>query len=244
MDVDGFETTRSDDVLQILRPQTRWLSTGVTGGYVSADAAYNITVPDGWNETELRSYADQRTAAAGFDTTGPALLTGVAQRHARYATCEPVTAVITAGVSNPATLPPRADLENVETETTKPGSNTNSTHPGTINIILVTTRSLEPAALATLLAGVAEAKAVTLYQQTGFSGTTSDAVIVGSDPSGEPAAFTGAATAVGRAARACVRDGLSAALAARYADTELPDSVADAEHGVTTTATATISTPE
>ncbi len=151
--------------------------------------------------------------------------------------------MITAGISNPAALPPR-DAVAGGRDDSRTDSDTDCDHPGTINIILVTTRSLEPAGLATLLAGVAEAKVVTLYRQTGFSGTTSDAVIVGSDPAGEPAAFAGSATAVGRAARACVRDGLCAALDARYADTAMPESVADADHGTTTTATATISTPE
>ena len=239
----GFETTIIEGVLQVRRPQTRWLSTGSNGGRVSADAAYNITVPDGWDETELEAYADQRITAAGFDTTGPALLTGVAQQHARCATCGPVTAVITAGISNPAALPPRDAVAGDEDDSGT-DSDPDHGHPGTINIILVTTRSLEPAGLATLLAGVAEAKAVTLHRQTGFSGTTSDAVIVGSDPAGEPAAFAGSATAVGRAARACVRDGLGAALDARYEDTEMPESVPDADHGTTTTATATVSKPD
>ncbi|ERH00620.1 MAG: hypothetical protein J07HN6_02243 [Halonotius sp. J07HN6] len=152
--------------------------------------------------------------------------------------------MITAGISNPAVLPLRDTVADSGTDDSRTDSDTDRDHPGTINIILVTTRSLEPAGLATLLAGVAEAKAVTLYRQTSFSGTTSDAVIVGSDPAGEPAAFAGSATTVGRAARACVRDGLGAALDARYADTAMPESVADADHGTTTTATATISTPE
>ena len=244
MNRDGVETIITDGVLQVRQPQTRWLSTGTNGGRVSADAAYNITVPDSWDETELQAYTDQRITTAGFDTTGPALLTGVAQRHARCATCGTVTAVITAGISNPAALPPRDSIADSGRDDNRIDTDTDRDHPGTINIILVTTRSLEPAGLATLLAGVAEAKAVTLHRQTGFSGTTSDAVIVGSDPAGEAAAFAGSATAVGRAARACVRDGLGAALDARYETTAMPESVVDADHGARTTATATISTPE
>lgn len=95
-----------------------------------------------------------------------------------------------------------------------------------------------------MLAGIAETKAATLLRSTGFTGTTSDAVIVGSDPDGEPAQFAGSATPIGQAARACVRDGLTAAIAARYPDSNFPESVVDADHGATTTATATVSTPD
>ena len=246
MDEGVFETTVTDGVLQARRPHTDWLSTGVDGGRQRADVAYNVTVPAGWENTDLRAYIDRRVATAGFDADGPALLTGVSQQHARRAVLDPVEAVVTAGLSNPATLPPR---DAVDTSTPTPeagdtGRNADHDHHGTINIIVGTTRALPPAALASLLAGVVEAKTATLSRRTGFTGTTSDAVIVGSDPDGEPARFVGSATAVGNAARACVRDGLTAALDARYPNEEHPESVADADHGVETTATATVSTPE
>jgi len=246
MDEGVFETTVTDGVLQARRPHTDWLSTGVDGGRQRADVAYNVTVPAGWEHTDLRAYIDRRVTTAGFDADGPALLTGVAQQHARRAVLDPVEAIVTAGLSNPATLPPR-DAANTLTSTAEAGEtghNAAHDHHGTINIIVGTTRALPPAALASLLAGVAEAKTATLTRRTGFTGTTSDAVIVGSDPGGEPARFAGSATAVGRAARACVRDGLTAALDTRYPDGEHPESVADADHGVETTATATVSTPQ
>jgi len=47
-------------------------------------------------------------------------------------------------------------------------------------------------------------------------GTTSDAVVVASDPDGDPATFSGSATRVGAATRACVREAVDAALDARY----------------------------
>ncbi|TQQ79722.1 adenosylcobinamide amidohydrolase [Halonotius roseus] len=240
-----FETTITDGVLQARRPHTDWLSTGVDGGRQHADAAYNVTVPTGWEKTDLRAYIDRRVADAGFDADGPALLTGVEQRHARRAALDPVEAIVTAGLSNPATLPPR---DSIDTSTPTPESgdaecNADHGHPGTINIIVGTSRALPPAALASLLASVVEAKTATLARRTGFTGTTSDAVIVGSDPDGEPTRFVGSATAVGNAARACVRDGLTAALDARYQNEEHPESVGDADHGIETTATATVSTP-
>jgi len=242
-----FDTTVRDGVLRAARPDTRWLSSGVDGGRTRADAAYNITVPEGWTETDPAAYAVQRIATAGFDADGPALLTGVAQRHARRAVCGPVAAIVTAGVSNPAVLPPN-DASDVAADFDSAAAADTTTsdaefRPGTINILLGTTRALDPGALTNLLAVAVEAKTATLTRETGFSGTTSDAVVVGSDPAGEPAAFTGSATTVGRAARACVRDALTAALAARYSDGEIPDSVADADYGTVTTETATVSNP-
>jgi adenosylcobinamide hydrolase len=79
-----------------------------------------------------------------------------------------------------------------------------------------------------------EAKTATLQALTGFTGTTSDAVVVGTAPDGDPADFAGSASAVGDATRACVRDALRATLAARYTEETWPETVADAEYGVVT----------
>jgi len=84
-----FEITISDGALQAGRPDTDWLSTGVDGGRGRADAAYNITVPSGWDDTDLSEYVARRTAAAGFETDGPALLTGVEQQHAKTGCSRP-----------------------------------------------------------------------------------------------------------------------------------------------------------
>ena len=110
-------------------------------------------------------------------------------------------------------------------------------------VLLATTRRLPDGALASLLALVAETKAATLLHETGFPGTTSDAVIVGSARDGDPAQFAGSATEVGRAARACVREAVSESLASRYADKALPESVGDAEYGVETTVRADVFDP-
>jgi len=58
-----------------------------------ADAAYNVTVPEGWHCEDIGTYVAERLAAAGFGDVagGPVLLTGVGQRHARGARCRPVT---------------------------------------------------------------------------------------------------------------------------------------------------------
>jgi adenosylcobinamide hydrolase len=233
-----FEATRAAGVCRLGRPGTRWLSTGFDGGVVDAPAAYNVTVPDGFSRTDLDAFVADRRADAGFDDDGPALLTGVDQRHARRARYGPVEAVATAGISNPASLPMDADTRE---RPPRARAGDDPPTPGTVNVILGTTRALAPGALANLLAGTVEARTATLLATTGFTGTTSDAAIVACDPTGEPATFTGSATDVGHAARVCVRDALRASLAARYPDEGFPESVADADHGVVSTGRADVS---
>ncbi|WP_135820211.1 adenosylcobinamide amidohydrolase [Halostella litorea] len=224
-----FETAVSEGVTRLRRPGVRWLSTGFDGGERVADAAYNVTVPEGWDRTDLAAYVAERREAAGFADDGPALLTGVAQRHARGARHGPVEAVVTAGLSNPAPLAADGPDGSGGGDDDPAGD-----HPptGTVNVVVGTARSLAPGALPNLVAVAAEAKAATLLRETGFPGTTTDAVVAACDPDGERAAFSGSGTEVGRAARACVRDALRASLASRYADEALPESVAEARHGV------------
>jgi adenosylcobinamide hydrolase len=234
-----FETTVREGVCRLAREGTRWLSTGYAGGESHGPVAYNVTVPEGWPETDLDAYVEKRRRRAGFDASGPTLLTGVDQRHARRARLGSVEAVVTAGVSNPATLPldPAADAPVSADDSSTAGD----PHVGTVNVVVGTTRSLAPGALANLLTVAAEAKTATLLAKTGFTGTTTDAVVVACDPAGEEAAFSGSATDVGAAARACVRDALVASLESRYAEVDPPASVADAEYGVVTDAQTEVS---
>ncbi|MDZ7745250.1 MAG: adenosylcobinamide amidohydrolase [Halobacteriales archaeon] len=231
-----YRSNRRGGVCRLHGPQTRWLSAGFDGGYSEGEQAFNITVPSGFDRTDLARYARERRDEAGFGS-GPTLLTGVQQQHATGARLGSVTVVATAGISNPAGL--AMEPEGGERNSSPDGPPT----PGTVNILLATTRRLPDGALASLLALVAETKAAVLLHETGFPGTTSDAVIVGSARDGEPAQFAGSATEVGRAARACVREAVTASLDSRYAERALPDSVADAEYGVETTARADVFTP-
>jgi len=222
-----FNTETREGVLALEREETRWLSTGWDGGFAEGDRAFNVTVPEGWNPDDLDSYVAERLEDAGFEReSGPVLLTGVAQRHARVARCGPVAAAATVGVSNPAALP--MDPAG--------GSLPNDPEPvaGTVNVFVGTTRALDDAALANLVAVAAEAKTATLLDAVGFPGTTTDAVVAATDPAGERAAFSGSATRVGAAARACVRDAVRASYASRYGDDDPPESVDDARHGVRT----------
>ena len=241
-----FEATVREGACRLRRPGTRWLSTGHAGGASRGPAAYNLSVPDGWEETDLDAYVADRRARAGFEEPGPTLLTGVSQAHARRARLGPVEAVVTAGVSNPAALPvsspSSAAAEGVDSgpDADPPASRSHPESPGTVNVFVGTTRALEPGALSNLLTVAAEAKAATLLARAGVPGTTTDAVVAACDPADDPARFSGSATPVGRAARACVRDALSASLDSRYADRDIP-SVVDAEHGVVTDRRARVS---
>lgn len=235
-----FEPTVRDGVLQVRRSETRWLSTGWSGGFETADAAYNVSVPEGWDRTDLDAYVTERRAEAGFQVDGPALLTGVDLTHLRGARSGPVEVYATAGVSNPATLPMAPDESAERTTTDAPPPDD---HVGTVNLLVGSTRGLDDAALATLLTVAVEAKTATLLAETGFTGTTTDAVVVGTDPDGEATPFAGSGTEVGAATRACVRDAVRASLDSRYATGDLPMSVADAEYGVETDRAATVFEP-
>ncbi|ELZ05357.1 adenosylcobinamide amidohydrolase [Natrialba chahannaoensis JCM 10990] len=258
----AYQAVRRDGVLRVSRTGTEWLSSGWNGGRWQSEAAYNISVPDGWGCQELGAYVASRLERARFQETtsvdrdgqsdaharqpGPALLTGVDITDARGAHCGPVTAYATAGISNPATLPiepeggslPPTDAQTGETDNTE-------TELGTVNVIIGTTRALESGALANLLAVAVEAKTATLLAETGFPGTTTDAVIVGHDPAGDPVEFTGSATRVGAATRACVREAVRSSLRVHYEGDEyaLPASVADAAYGVSTDVEATVFKP-
>ncbi|MXV61968.1 adenosylcobinamide amidohydrolase [Natronorubrum sp. JWXQ-INN-674] len=257
----AYGAVRRAGVLRVSRPGTEWLSTGWNGGRRTADCAYNVSVPEGWERTDLAAYVDERLERAGFaggeaelpgpepkPKPGPTLLTGVEQADARGARYGSVTAYATAGISNPAALPmdPLPDNRPDDSSTderTRDGSS--GPARGTVNVIVGTTRALAPGALANLVAVAAEAKAATLLAATGFPGTTTDAIVAGHDPTGERLEFSGSGTDVGAATRACVREAVRASLRAHYedCDAELPDSVSDATYGVSTDVRADVFRP-
>lgn len=230
-----FETQREGDVLAFRRRGTTWLSTGWRGGQTTADAAYSLTVDDGWHPEAIEPDVRRRLRTAGIDWSGePVLITGVDADHARGARCGPVEAFATVGLSNPAALPMDPDGGRLPDR---------EWVAGTVNVLVGTTRDLTDGALANLVAVATEAKTATLLHAVGFPGTTSDAVVVGSDPAGEPREFSGSATGVGAGARACVRESILAAYRARYDGDEPPETVDDAGHGVLTDVEATVFDP-
>ncbi len=258
-----FETRREADVATLARPGTTWLSTGWRGGQREADAAHWLTVPEGWDPEDLAAAVTDRLAVVGVDRADdPVLLTGVSIDHLRGARCGPVVAYATAGLSNPAALPMDpvgGDLPSVGDRPdggdlpAADGLPDGDVGPGTVNVAVGTPLSLAPGALANLVAVAAEAKAATLLHHAGFPGTTTDAVLVAcdgcenpSEAAGDgdaPRAFSGSATRLGGATRACVRDAVAAALAARYEDGSPPASVEAADHGVSTDAPAEVFDP-
>lgn len=234
------ETDVAGGLLRARAPGTRWLVTGHDGGFRDADAAYNVSVPAGFDREDLAAYVRERRERAGFPTAGPALLTGVSMTHARGARAGPVEAIATAGLSNPARLP--LDPGDDEPGDAEDGETTGDAgQPGTVNLLVTTTQALTDGGLASLLAATVEAKTATLHALTGFSGTTSDGAVVGSTATGgDPAAFAGSVTEVGGAARACVREAVTATLRSRYPENDYPTSVADAEYGVETSRVASV----
>ncbi|MEF8887581.1 MAG: adenosylcobinamide amidohydrolase [Haloarculaceae archaeon] len=222
-----FEAERRGGVCQLAGPGARWLVTGPEGGYRRAGAAYNVSVPEGFDREDPAVYAAERRRAAGFEAPGPGLLTGVDMRHARGARADGVCVVATAGLSNPVALAGSEAAGRVS-EGGDARESGGDAGPGTVNLLVGTGRALADGTLATLLATVVETKAATLQAATGFTGTTTDAVAVGCDPEGDAAPFAGSATPVGRAARACVRRAVEAAVEARGS---VPDTVAGADHG-------------
>ncbi|RQG96621.1 adenosylcobinamide amidohydrolase [Natrarchaeobius chitinivorans] len=267
----AYRAIRRDGVLRVDRPETEWLSSGWNGGRRRTDCAYNVSVPEGWSRTDLAAYADERLERAdleclerhsqnglrdAIEDRPPVLFTGVDLEHARGARCGSVTVYATAGISNPAALPMDPDSGTLPTDSDfgstsdgrrggERGSEADTRpDPGTVNLVVGTTRALADGALANLLAVAAEAKAATLLATTGFPGTTTDAIVVGHDPAGRAAAFTGSATPVGEATRACVRETVRASLRSRYdGDGSIPDSVADADHGTATDVRAQVFQP-
>ena len=264
-------TTRRGGVVRIRRPETVWLSTGPNGGPSRGPVAYSVSVPDGWDRTDLAAYVEERRRDAGFETPGPALLTGLAARHARVARAGAVAVLATAGLSNPAPLlvddDPRRPADdggarpNDDRTPADNGVRPNDGHgsgdgssppstpadrPGTVNVVALVDRALRPAARANLLTVVAEAKATTLLDAAGVPGTTTDAVIVGTatEETAETAVrFSGSGTEIGAAVRACTHDAIRESLRSRYGDGERPGSVAEAEHGVVASVSTEVTQP-
>lgn len=231
-----FETRREGDTLCVERLGTDWLSTGWRGGRRVADRAYSLTVEADWRPDDVESDVADRLAADGFDWDAdePVLVTCVDAENVVGARLDPVEAYATVGLSNPAALPMNPSGGDL-TE--------GDPHPGTVNLVVGTTAELADGALANLVSVAAEAKAATLLSTTGVPGTTTDAVVVASDPRGPHEEFSGSATAVGAAARACVREAVRAGLAARYDDDEPPSADDEAAYGVRTDVRADVFRP-
>ena len=149
-----FDATVREGVLRLRRPETRWLSTGWNGGRSRGGTAYNVSVPEGFDRTDLGAYREERLARAGVADDGdpPTLFTGVSMKHARGARRGPVVAYATAGLSNPAMLPvdPTGTANDDDAGSSEPDAEAPveaptegpPRRPGTVNLIVGTTRRL------------------------------------------------------------------------------------------------------
>jgi adenosylcobinamide hydrolase len=234
-----FRYHRTDERLTLRRDGVQWLSNGVDGGFLRADTAHNLTVPEGFDRTDLERYTAERL---GDVAAAPTLLTGVRQTDARGARYGSVEAIATAGVSNPAMLPVGGVSSGaVSNDRTDRSGSDDGFSPGTVNVFVGTTRTLSESGLTGLFATAVEAKTATLLETVGCTGTTSDALVAGCVPDGEPESFAGSATELGNAVRVCVRDAICAALDARYdGEPPLPET---ATHGTETSGSAAVFRP-
>lgn len=217
-----FNVTPNKGVLQLAYPRSEWVSSGWDGGFTTADAAYNISVPTNWEHTDLDTYAENRRNKSGFSSPGPTLFTGVSVQHAYAATVTDVTVIATAGLSNPTTIPEDTDVS---------PSSEDGQPAGTVNLLIAVDQHLSEHALLEILSGAVEAKTLTLYRETGIPSTTTDAVIAGCSSHGPQNQFAGSATELGAATRICTRDAILASLQSHYPDQEYPTSMEDAAYG-------------
>ncbi len=227
-----FETTHNEGVLQLAYRNAKWVSSGWNGGITTAHSAYNISVPDPWEHTDLGTYEENRRSQAGFSTPGPSLFTSVSLEHAYITTDYPVSVIATAGLSNPT---------NYQSPTSRSsGDSANREARGTVNLLLGIERNLPDHCLIEVLCGAIEAKTLTLLQETGIPSTTTDAAIAGCTQTDEELQFAGSATDLGQAVRRCTRDAILASLHSNYPNQQYPSDETDATYGITLTGTTTV----
>lgn len=206
----GVTATRSKDAI-VLQSEHHLdiLASAVVGGGVTR-ARYIISrhVDKHYNHPEPNH--DLQNFAQGYGIAEPfvGLMTAVYLDRAQTATLHhqelTVTAVVTAGLSNPtaAGLSPPVRLR-----------------PGTINLILLVDAHLTTAAMVNAVITATEVKTDILLQQGvdtpeghRATGTSTDAIVVASTGRGQPLSYTGPATPVGWLIARSVRQSLSRAL--------------------------------
>ncbi len=176
-----------------LRGTFRAASTGIGGGIGRVTTIFNHTVSRSFDHADPAKYMDLVVAAQGFSSDYYGLLTAVAMRHLCVLQYDFITVFVTAGVSNP-----------------------NPHHPHerhTINVIVYSREGMTDAALLETIVTVTEAKAQALHDMGyGFSGTTTDAVIVAHEDDAVRHTYAGTLTEAGRRVYAAVHYGVQQAL--------------------------------
>jgi adenosylcobinamide hydrolase len=182
------------DRVLVLKGNFEALSTGVDGGRRAARNILNIQVPHNFSHDDPKSYVEAIAASLKLDGGCIALLTAVQMKDVQLLSDACVTVFVTAGFTNPSSF-------------------------GTINIIVISSATLSEGAIAGTIITATEAKARALFDEgLHFTGTTTDAMVVAYENSGEgaPILYSGPATPFGRRVTKLVRSGVKDALKAHY----------------------------
>jgi len=182
------------DRILILKGNFEALSSGVDGGRRAVKNILNIQVPHDFSHDDPKSYIDGIAASMRLEGGYVALLTAVEMKNVQILSDACVTVFVTAGLTNPSSF-------------------------GTINIIVTSSLPLSEGAIAGTIITATEAKAHALFDKGfHFTGTTSDAIVVAYEKTGEgkPVLYSGPATAFGRRVAKLVRLGVKDALKAHY----------------------------
>jgi len=170
------------------------LSSGVNGGRRAVNNILNIQVPHDFSHDDPKSYIEGVAASMTLEEDCLALLTAVEMKNVRILSDGCVTVFVTAGLTNPSSF-------------------------GTINIIVISSEKMSEGAIVGTIITATEAKTRALIDKgLGFTGTTSDAIIIAYEQTGEgePILYGGPATPFGSRVSKLVRAGVKEALKAYY----------------------------
>ncbi|MGZ8933184.1 MAG: adenosylcobinamide amidohydrolase [Halobacteriota archaeon] len=182
------------DRVLVVRGNFEALSSGVDGGRRAVKNILNIQVSPDFSHDDPKSYIEGITASLTLKGGRLALLTAVEMKNVRILSDACVTVFVTAGLTNPSSF-------------------------GTINIIVISSETLSEGAIVGTIITATEAKTRALIDKgLQFTGTTSDAIIVAYENSGEgePILYSGLATPFGSRVAKLVRLGVKEALKAHY----------------------------
>lgn len=187
----------SDTNTLFIRGSFRAASTGISGGIRSVPTLLNHTVPAGGGSTDPEKMLDGVLAAGGLERNYFGLITAIPIGHTCVLQYDFITVFVSAGIRRE---PPATG--------------------GSINIILVSTQSMDDAALLEAIMVAAEAKAEALQgMDLPLRGTPADAIIAACEDEGAAVRHgsAGRSTEAGRRIREAVLHGIPEAI--RHHDT-------------------------
>ena len=182
------------DRVLVLKGNFEALSTGVDGGRRAAKNILNIQVPHDFSHEDPKSYIEGIAASLNLDGSYIALLTAVEMKNVQILNDACVTVFITAGLKSIVFWHNKHNRHIL----------CNAKRRGYIAGAIIT---------------ATEAKAHALFEEgLHFTGTTTDAMVVAYENSGEgaPILYSGPATPFGRRVTKLVRSGVKDALKAHY----------------------------